>query len=257
MLPLDVNKKNSIIAALLTLVFCLLLLGCCFWLGLYRQNPPPPEEGVEVNVGTSDFGQGDNRNPVPEAPNNPSRVNTSDNTLSENVSTQSTDETVALNNNPDTENKEKTPEEVKEKEPTINQNALFPGKRNKINKDNNQGVSTGTGDQGVENGNTNSNVYDGVPGTGGTNYSLAGRKASSLPKPTYNSNKQGKVVVKIWVDKEGNVVKAEPGQRGSTTTNADLLKRAKDAAMKAKFSPNKNAQDLQVGTITYDFRNYN
>ena len=64
MLPLDVNKKNSLIAAGLTLVFCLLLLGCCFWMGLYRQNPPPPEEGVDVNVGDSDFGSGNSMEAV-------------------------------------------------------------------------------------------------------------------------------------------------------------------------------------------------
>ena len=65
-MKLDTNKKNSLIAALLTLVFCLLLVGCCFWMGLYRQNPPPPEEGVEVNVGDSDYGFGDSLESVSE-----------------------------------------------------------------------------------------------------------------------------------------------------------------------------------------------
>ena len=41
---------------------CLLL--CC---GLYRPFPPPPEYGVEVNLGYSEFGMGDVQAFEPEA----------------------------------------------------------------------------------------------------------------------------------------------------------------------------------------------
>lgn len=260
MLPLDVDKRNSIIAALVTLAFCLLLFGCCFWLGMYRQNPPPPEEGVEVNVGDSDFGSGDSPDPVSETAAAQPKVNNASNELSEDISTQSTDETVALDRNKKKPTEEKPQQEVKEEveqEPEINQRAIFPGNKNKANKGGSQGVTTGTGNQGKEGGDPNSNRYDGTPGKGGAGYSLTGRKAAALPKPNYNSNKQGKVVVKIWVDRKGNVIKAEPGQKGSTTTDAYLLRKAKEAAMQAKFTPNNEAQEQQIGTITYDFRNFN
>ena len=114
MLPLDVDKRNSIIAALVTLAFCLLLFGCCFWLGMYRQNPPPPEEGVEVNVGDSDFGSGDSPDPVSETTATQPKVNNASNELSEDISTQSTDETVALDRNKKKPTEEKPQQEVKE-----------------------------------------------------------------------------------------------------------------------------------------------
>lgn len=257
MLPLDVNKKNSLIAAGLTLVFCLLLLGCCFWMGLYRQNPPPPEEGVEVNVGDSDFGSGNSMEAVSQdAPSNP-QVNPADNSLSEDISSQSTEESVSL----DKKEKETvdTPQEEVDtkKEPEINKNALFPGNKKKSDKGGSEGITQGSGNQGKAGGDPNSKRYDGTPGTGGMGYSLSGRSASALPKPTYNSNKQGKVVVRIWVDREGNVVKAEPGYKGTTATDEGLRRKAKEAAMQAKFTPSKDAPELQVGTITYDFRTFN
>lgn len=259
MMKLDTNKKNSLIAALLTLVFCLLLVGCCFWMGLYRQNPPPPEEGVEVNVGDSDYGFGDSPESVSETTASKPQVNTSDNTLSEDISTQTAEESVALDKKKTDKKPVEKPKEKVEptKEPEINQQALFPGNKNKSDKGGSEGISTGTGNQGKVGGDPNSTRYDGEPGTGGMGYSLTGRKASSLPVPNYNSSKQGKVVVKIWVDRDGNVVKAEPGQRGTTVTDAYLMKKAKEAAMQAKFTPSKDAQEQQIGTITYVFRNYN
>jgi TonB family protein len=258
MLPLDVNKKNSLIAAGLTLVFCLLLLGCCFWMGLYRQNPPPPEEGVEVNVGDSDFGSGNSMEAVSQAaPPSKPQVNSASNAVTEDISSQSTEESISL----DKEKKEtpNTPQEEveKPKEPEINKNALFPGNKKKSEKGGSEGITQGSGNQGQFGGDPNSKRYDGTPGAGGMGYSLSGRSASALPKPTYNSNKQGKVVVRIWVDREGNVVKAEPGYKGTTATDGGLRRRAKEAALKAKFTPSKDAPELQVGTITYDFRTFN
>jgi len=61
------------------------------------------------------------------------------------------------------------------------------------------------------------------------------------------------VVVKITVDRSGKVTQAEPGQRGSTTMNPDLLDAARRAALQAKFNVDNNAAAFQTGTITYRF----
>ena len=61
------------------------------------------------------------------------------------------------------------------------------------------------------------------------------------------------MVVDITVDKDGNVVSATPGGRGSTTTSAYLFRLAKESALKAKFDENPDAADIQRGTITYIF----
>jgi colicin import membrane protein len=92
----------------------------------------------------------------------------------------------------------------------------------------------------------------GTKGTG-ISYSLAGRRATSTPKPSYPGSEEGTVVVKITVDKNGKVTIAEPGQRGSTTMNPDLHDAAKRAALQAKFNVVENAPTFQTGTITYRF----
>jgi len=84
---------------------------------------------------------------------------------------------------------------------------------------------------------------------------LAGRNVDgSLPLPTYNVNEYGRVVVRIQVNRKGEVVSAIPGDVGTTTTNARLRDAAKQAALRARFNVAQNAPELQEGTITYNFR---
>ena len=121
-----------------------------------------------------------------------------------------------------------------------------------------QGATFPGGNQGVPTGDPNSNNYgQGVSGSGnqgsGPSFSLAGRSASSLPKPKYPGDDQGVVVVKITVDKNGNVTSAEPGTRGTTIMSQKFWEEAKQAALKAKFNRDDNAQAYQQGTITYRF----
>ena len=121
-----------------------------------------------------------------------------------------------------------------------------------------QGVTYPGGNQGVPTGDPNSNNYgDGGSGNGskgtGPSFSLSGRTASSLPKPNYPGEDQGMVVVKITVDKNGNVTAAEPGAKGTTIMNEKFWAEAKQAALKAKFNTDNNAQAYQQGTISYRF----
>lgn len=108
---------------------------------------------------------------------------------------------------------------------------------------------------GSQGGDPNSNRYDGAPGRCGAGFSLTGRSAKALPCPTVNNNKEGKVVVKIWVDRSGNVTQVSAPGKGSTLTDAGYVQISKAAAMKAKFSAKEDAPEIQTGTITYVFRN--
>jgi len=74
-----------------------------------------------------------------------------------------------------------------------------------------------------------------------------------INKYTKDSNLIDTVVVKIVVDREGNVISAEPYIRKCTTTDPNLLKTAIEAALKAKFSEDPTANSKQTGTITYKF----
>jgi outer membrane biosynthesis protein TonB len=104
---------------------------------------------------------------------------------------------------------------------------------------------TGTGDSGFGSGNS---------GTDGVKFELNGRRIKQLPQIEDNSKSTGKVVVRIVVDRGGNVVKAVPGQVGSTTTEPALLQKAKEGALRAKFSVKEDAAEEQFGTMTVYFR---
>ncbi|MFR9651866.1 MAG: energy transducer TonB, partial [Rikenellaceae bacterium] len=85
------------------------------------------------------------------------------------------------------------------------------------------------------------------------NYSLTGRSLIvALPIPSYRSNSEGRVVITITVDELGRVTSASPNVAKSTTNDATLIKAARDAAMKARFTDSKDF--LQSGTITYIFK---
>ena len=252
------EDKNKIISGTITALVLGLIVVICLAFGYDPPDPPIPEEGVEVNLGNSDNGFGDE--PIPsasEASSAPRPVS-----AAEQVSTQKTESTTPIASSEKPSNAKtvnETPTTTKPeppKEPEINKNALFTGKKsNKTDKGGAEGQTHGSGNQGKEGGDPNSNRYDGNPGNGGNGFSLSGRSAKALPSPKGGTQKQGKIVVKIRVDRAGNVVSVEAPEKGSTLTDAGLVSQAKAAAMKAKFSAKEDAPEVQVGTITYVFRN--
>jgi len=251
------NNKPKIISAVITALFMALLVVVCMSFGYDPPDPPIPEEGVEVNVGDADFGSGDDPDPMSEAATSTPAPSSQDQ-----VSTQNTESTTPMPSSPKPTNvNTTTPTEQpktdnKPKEPEINKNALFTGKRNSNNKSGNgsQGITEGQGNQGKANGTETSNNYNGNGGGNGVSYTLNGRVAHSLPKPpSYKSNDGGKVVVKIWVDQKGKVIRAEGGQKGSTLTKREFVRLAEEYALKAHFDISNNAPEEQVGYITYNF----
>jgi hypothetical protein len=89
---------------------------------------------------------------------------------------------------------------------------------------------------------------------GNVSYDLGGRGSQSLPKPNYDYQGEGRVVVDVSVDRAGKVKQATPGTKGSTTLDEYLLKVAKEAALKARFDPKADAPVIQKGKITYIFQ---
>ena len=101
----------------------------------------------------------------------------------------------------------------------------------------------------------NSDYSAGSSPDNGSSFSLTGRSTvGSLPRPVYNENTQGSVVVEITVDQQGNVTSAVPGAKGTTTQDSRLWEAARAAAMKARFNVDMKAAAVQTGTITYIFR---
>ena len=135
-------------------------------------------------------------------------------------------------------------------------NALSNSRNNADNTATGEGETTGQGNQGSETGSVNSdNHSSGISGLGdkGISYSLEGRTPQLLPKPEYNYQAEGIVVVEVTVNQNGNVTKATAGVKGSTTLDSNLLKAAQKAALAAKFDRKPSAAAFQKGTITYHF----
>jgi TonB family protein len=70
----------------------------------------------------------------------------------------------------------------------------------------------------------------------------------------YNVQESGDVIVTIWVDNYGNVVRAVPGGDGTTVTDKALWAAARKAALETHFNMSADAPAMQEGTITYHFK---
>ena len=122
--------------------------------------------------------------------------------------------------------------------------------RNKI-KDNSLYSGSGTKDDPTRTANTPTGF---TTSEQGVSFSLQGRSATGgFPKPAYNLQKSGKVVVEIYVNQNGVVTSARATAKGSTLQDATLWKAAEEAAKRARFNVDKNAAISQMGTITYIF----
>jgi len=104
--------------------------------------------------------------------------------------------------------------------------------------------------------------FDGEAGAGssmsqsgqkGISYLMPGRKVTKQPKVDNLTMEKGVVVVAITINKYGDVVKADPGVEGTTTTSQYLLTKAKQAAESAKFDSGTTMPLEQKGTITITF----
>ena len=85
-------------------------------------------------------------------------------------------------------------------------------------------------------------------------YSLSdNRFAVRKVKPDYLCKETGRIVVRVWVNREGVTTKAIAGIRGTTESAACLIKEAESAALKTTWTPYLNAPETQIGQITYNF----
>ncbi len=249
----DYKRKSMIFTA----VFTAVLFGLLMIMAFVTPLPLPEEEGIMIDFGDSDIGLGIKEpvkvkkviTKVEEVP------------VEESNMTQDYEESVTTVPEKKVVKEEKKTEEVKveekvEEERQVDPMALYENNAEtaEATTSNSEGEAGGLGNQGKETGDPNSNQYTGSgTGSGGVGYSLKGRKAKGLPKPIYNSNEQGIVKVKIIVDREGKVISAQPGVKGSTTFDSALLRAAQQAALNTRFDKKDSAPSKQSGVITYHF----
>lgn len=232
------ENRRKLISAIITLFVSMIGTGILFVVALPYPDPPPPELGVEMNAEElSDIGNDfDNASEGGEDVSN----NVASNNSEEKVVSQDTEEAPISSKNTKVEKPKK--EEKKPAEPTINQNALFSKGKVKKGNGGSQGISEGSGGGAGGNG-------DGK----GVSFNLGGRGSKELVPPSASNNTPGKIVVEIFVDKEGHVVRAKAGVKGTTISNTNLYRKCEQAARKCKFASDPNAPEEQRGTITYRF----
>lgn len=132
-----------------------------------------------------------------------------------------------------------------------------------------KGGGTGAGGTGTESASKgvdgNSSGSKGNPfGTGDTqpgglaakgannSYSLDGRSPrGEIARPIYSEQVEGRIIISITVDKEGNVVEAK--LKGGTIVENSVIQAAIAAAKKTKFNKIEG-NHTQYGTITYNLK---
>lgn len=286
MFSLDtIHKRKS---AVKTAILMALLILSFFFVGMQYLDPPE-EMGIEVNFGTSDTGMGDVQpmEPIKSASQQETSKEeeiieeetvekaTNNDAASEDVVTQETEESIRINK--EAEAKRKLQEEAKrkaEKKRESDRKAKAEADRIKREQDakrneldnlmgglnNSNGTATGgegddntAGDKGQIDGNPYANSYYGGGSGTGSGYGLNGRNKTSNKKFTQECNEEGRVVVKIEVDRNGKVIKAIPGVKGSTNTASCLLEPAKKTALSYRFNADAKAPTKQIGFIIINF----
>ncbi len=266
----DTNKKDNVRALIVTIAFHGVLVACFLLFGLSTPLPLPEEHGVVVSLGYDDDGTGFAQ-PLRATPPVPQSPQSAPESPREEIVTQETEESVVLpdvsseqqsqREEPESERQDPLPipeetarvEQVVDTVPVVDPRALFPGRDQRSTDRQDQGETGRQGDQGRREGVTDAGVFEGMGQGGGIEWSLTGRQANFLPVPEYTIQVTGRVVVTIVVNKQGRVIRATSGARGTTTTNQILHRMAEDAARRARFDLQTNAPEEQTGTITYNF----
>lgn len=282
------HERNS--AKITTLIVVILVL-LCFVVGQSYQDPPE-EYGVAVNFGNSSVGSGNiqpdqpvkskNLNinkPPQEAQSQPTETQESETSeqVEEKILTQETEEAVAIKK-AEAKKKAKAQAEAKAKaeaariakakaEAEAKKKAEEAKKKAELDAmmggmNNSNGEAAGSegndniaGDKGQLNGNPYAPSYFGSgSGNGGVGHGLNGRGAPTKTVYKQNCNESGLVVVRIEVDRNGKVVKAEPGVKGTENTAPCLLEPARKIALSHKWKADSKAPTRQVGFVSIDFK---
>ncbi|MGN6511048.1 MAG: hypothetical protein ACTHLD_16400 [Chitinophaga sp.] len=287
------QEKNVKAAGVTIAVHALLLVG--LFLISFSAPPPLPDQdlGMEVNLGTSVDGMGDEQplNPNPPAaersapstpPPSPAQAEEQGNTRE--LATQNEEDAPEVTQPPKPAPKPKEiaktiesktekarkPKAVQPPAPTPpakpKPKAVFTGgsstSSNSGNGANGSNSSTGEGntgrpgDRGVIGGDPNASGYTGTPGSGrgASDFRLSGRSLVNRPSVEWNGNETGYVSINIKVDRNGNVISATHSLRGSTINNPAAVRIARDAAMRIKYNASSDAPEEQFGTIRFYFK---
>ena len=275
------HKKKS---ALLTSMITLLLLLFFSLIGLSYFDPPI-SYGMEVNFGTASQGQGNTQPKLPpkqveqqkvqpktETPKSTPKVaaiKTPKVVTQKEASVPVVKKETKTAPKPKVEETKAPPKEVQEEvkkveppKPTVSKSTKqvlsnllkAPDKSGETQEG--EGDDQTPGDKGKVEGNPYASSYYGTAGKGGkgSGFGLNGRSLQNQGSVTQECNQEGVVVVRITVDKNGSVVAAEAGVKGTTNSHPCLLEPAKKTAFMHKWFSDSNAPSKQVGFVVVNFK---
>ena len=247
------TRRSRTTGVALTVVMHAGLAACLFVTGFKYIDPPPPEKEmiliefeepqIEKPKQTWNGTRPQAVNPDPTKP-----INLVQKSEAQHEGTKS-------NEAPEAQVDDFGDVDIKDPEPKkeINRKALFRTADNKTQKDTLAAQTAREVSDALKAGHAQGNTRTGET-SGEPNAKLAGRSVDgTLPRPSYNVQESGKVVVAIWVDNYGQVQKAVAGMEGTTVTDKTLWQAARKAALGAHFNMSTDAPALQEGTITYIF----
>ena len=239
------RTKQERYSARLTALITILLILLLFVVGPPYMDPPN-EYGVAVNFGTTDFGSGTNQPKAPTITNTEQtpEPNTAETPAVSEPSTSKAEEIITTDDEAAIAIKKAEQEAAKKKAEELSKAKAEAERIRKENEakerkkkaldalmggigadDGNTSGSEGndekSGDKGQLNGDPYAPSYFGSPGTGsgGVGYGLNGRGTPTKSKVIPDCDEEGRVVVEIHVNQNGDVTRAIPGKRG---TNGDI-----------------------------------
>ncbi len=264
---LDTKEKRKSFAITSGIMATLLLFF--IFVTVFTVLDPSEESGIAINFGNTDTGTGPVEPAVPTrvTPLQASQPESNPTETSEKIITSDQLENVpVVKTQPTAINNEKASkpieQPVKQTEPKPDTSVLDALKNVTGSKPadgaNNpgEGPGDGTGNKGDLNGDPYANTYYGNPGNGqgGKGYGLSGRGKVSGRGIEPDCTETGTVIVEIQVNRNGNVVSATPGKKGTTNRASCLLEAARKSAMTYKFSAAPEARNIQIGFIEIIFK---
>lgn len=268
---MDYQEENNYPKAFLaTGIILAAIIALCYF--IVFTSPPKAEDGtggILVNYGTTDEGMGsdymsteqpsvaekaNHTKPNKVTPTPPTEQKTQTESSDKKVVTQNTEDAPEVDANTKKPSPTVATQPTKTvSKPTINTNALYKGKTN-----NGTGEGDGTtntpGNQGKPTGSTLANNYNGTGSGNGGGLNMVQRNFVNKPSVDDNHRSTGKIIVEIHVDKNGNVIYAKAGARGTTITDYDLFTKCENAALHSKLNALENGPDTQKGFVTFVFK---
>lgn len=263
-------------AVIISFIFHILLVLLAILPLLHYPVPPPGMEGVAVVFGEPDAGGDPVPEPLPESQPEPMPEQVP---VADPAKPVKQPQSVVTTDDPDAKVRaDRAREEARQREEQRMKNAQEAEQKRKAeeaarkaaeekalkdkqaqemrdlmkNSGKGAGSASKSGTQGSQEGQAQQGTIGQGPGTGKVGAGLSDRGVRNAPQINDRSQKTGRVVIEVCVDRNGKVVKADFTQRGSTTADTELIELARRNARNYIFST--SDVEEQCGTISYDFK---